>query len=97
MLNRMIAVSQDLSTSICARNDARLNPLAEAQALISRAAALHPNLYPFPSHRIPLHEPTRVRRLLGLRIDAGGPERHEDAVGLDKAFRSVDAVSDSVL
>jgi hypothetical protein len=67
-------------------NSARLNPLAKAQASISRLTTLHLGLY--PSHHIvfPFNEPPRARLLPGLRIGAGGLEKHEDVVGLDQAI-----------
>jgi hypothetical protein len=67
-------------------SNARLNPLAEAQASISRPAVLHLSLY--TSHHIvfPFNESTRARQLLSLGIGAGGLEKHEDAVGLIRSF-----------
>ncbi|KAF1963888.1 hypothetical protein BU23DRAFT_562405, partial [Bimuria novae-zelandiae CBS 107.79] len=68
-------------------SNARLNPHAEAQALISRPAALYLSLY--PSHHIvfPFNEPrlalaaawSRNRRAEGL-------EKHGDVVGLVRSF-----------
>jgi hypothetical protein len=47
-------------------------------------------LISFLSPRIPFQQPeTSSRPQLGLGIGAGGLEKHEDMVGLDQAFRSV--------
>ncbi|KAF2678335.1 hypothetical protein K458DRAFT_423273 [Lentithecium fluviatile CBS 122367] len=72
-----------LSTFVCARNDGvspvTLNPPVEAQAPISRAAALSSVLY--PPCCVPLQRAeTSSRLLLGLGIWASGLEKHEDVV-----------------
>ncbi|PVH99617.1 hypothetical protein DM02DRAFT_614947 [Periconia macrospinosa] len=76
-------------------SNTQLNPLAEAQASISRPAVLHLSLY--TSHHIvfPFNKSTRARLLLSLGIGAGGLKKHEDAVGLDQVFRSASGENNS--
>jgi hypothetical protein len=82
---------QGLSTFVCACNDGvspvTLNPLAEAQASISRAARILPYPVPLLSHRIPFNEP---RLDLGgcvvIGTGAGGLEKDGDVVGLTGSF-----------
>ncbi|OAF98753.1 uncharacterized protein CC84DRAFT_1210623 [Paraphaeosphaeria sporulosa] len=67
-------------------SSARLNPRAEVQASISRAAALYLSLYPSYHIVFPFNEPARARLRLGLGTGAGGLEKIEDVVGLIRSF-----------
>ncbi|KAF1980119.1 hypothetical protein BU23DRAFT_548314 [Bimuria novae-zelandiae CBS 107.79] len=78
------------SIFVCAYNDgvppATLNPLAEAQALISSRCTLS-YLVPLLCHHIPPQRAeTRSRLLLSLRIGSGGLENYVAVVGLVASF-----------
>ncbi|PVH91655.1 hypothetical protein DM02DRAFT_620394 [Periconia macrospinosa] len=76
-------------------SSARLNPLAEAQASISRTAALYLSLY--PSHHIvfPFNEPRlELAAAWSRNRRVGGLEKHEDVVGSIRSFhRSVEGTT----
>jgi hypothetical protein len=70
-------------------SNTQLNPLSEAQALISRPAVLRLSLYTSYHIVFPFNKLTRPWLLLNLGIGASGLEKHKDVVGPDQAFCSV--------
>ena len=93
--DRTTAVSQnhaDLSAFVCACNDGiapvTLNPLAEAQASISRAARILSYTVPLLSYRIPFNEPRLDLDCCLVQEPALVGSRRDGTWRLDQVFRS---------